>query len=338
MVMAVLSVLMGILLPSLASVRQIGQQMASNNMQRQLVSGLLAYAASNDEWIPGVNTSGLRLWAIRSGSSSLDSLSRKDSAPVQNTDWISPVMGAGHLPLNREHRFYKILDQFSDPAMPVHSPVFAGGRDGNQQMADWIETNAEAPARGVSFLMSMNFQLYPGRHLQASKRGSWLQVGQANYAGGLLMGQTMLPTNYAPKVTRVGNASRKIAFADGFRYLDSRRNTLDFDAAYAPYRWGSFAERTPMDMRSRSWGRRGGGGDGDNIPLVYRHSGKMDAAFWDGHVQMLGIQESRNPVYWTPSGSTFVGGPHTDPDSLNFGIEPTGSPSQGPHPARSIVP
>lgn len=335
---AIVGIGVGALVPSLSSARRMGKQVGSNAMQRQLVNGLLAYAARHDEWIPGVNTSGQRLWNTKPGDPFLDTLNGRPSRPVQNTDWISPSLSAGQLPQGREERMYAIFERFADPEMTLRSPVWRGGGSGSREMADWIEARAEEPARGISFLMPMNFQLYPGEHLMASG-GRTLRVGQRRYAGGLLLRQTRLPEDYVPRVGRVGAASMKIALADGFRYLDSRAGALDFDASHSPFRWGSFAERTPLDMLSRSWGRRGGGGDGENLPLVYRHPREtMDAAFWDGHVEMLSKQQSRDPRLWTPSGSIFVGATDTDPDALRMGIEASGSPFGTTRPARSVIP
>ena len=48
----------------------------------------------------------------------------------------------------------------------------------------------------------------------------------------------------------------------------------------------------------------------------------MDPAFWDGHVEFLTLDQAKNPALWVPTGSTFVAGSGTDPDSLEFGLEP----------------
>ena len=335
---SVIAILMGIMLPALGRVKAMGMQINSSSIKRQLVTALLAYGTREDEWIPGVNTSGLSLWPPNLTDRAVARLSRRPDAPVQNTDWMSPALGSGAgLSRSRNRRFYELLERFHDPALPLRVPVFTGGRDGNAQLAAWIHANQDQPARGVSFLMPMGMQLAEGEDLRVGWRGPWVQVGQRRYAGGLLMRQTRHPPGFVPRQTRVGQSSTKIACADGFRYLDSRRNALDFDAAYAPFRWGSFAGRTPLDQESRSWGRRGGGGDGRNLPLVYRHSGKMGVAFWDGHIDLLTRRQSRNPRFWAPAGSALIGASGTDPDSLTFGIEPVGKPF-GATSARNLIP
>ncbi len=335
---AIVSVLFGVLMPSISATRAMARQAGSSAMQRQLVVALHTYGLEHNEWIPGASTSGIQLWNSPSPSVTRR-LSQDSRAPVQNVDWMSPSLGLGvPLPRLREQRFHYLLEEFADPEMETRSPVFAVGANGNSQMADWVDANASSPPRGVSFLMPMNFQLFGGRTQTEGRRRIPVRIGQETYAGGLLTAQIRTPLAYMPRLDRVGAAESKIAIADGFRYLDSRRGTIDFDASYAPGRWGSFGERTALDVDSRSWGRFGGGGDGANLPLVFRHRGRMDAAFWDGHVAMLSIAESRNPVHWAPSGSVLVDGPRTDPDALTFGYEGAPVSQASSRPARSILP
>jgi prepilin-type processing-associated H-X9-DG protein len=135
-----------------------------------------------------------------------------------------------------------------------------------------------------------------------------------------------MPAGYVPKVSNVGSASRKIAICDGFRYLRVGSGiTLDFDASYTGATWGSFTDDSAMLIRCTAWGRRGDQGPTATsavLPLSYRHGGKMDACFWDGHVSMLGIKESRNPAHWTPSKSKYNHGSGTDLDCATFGYDP----------------
>lgn len=315
-VVAVISILIGMLLPALGGAQHIARQSACASMQKQLVTGLLRYAGDQDEWIPGFNTTGYSLWPAASAAAAI-ALSKHAHAPVQINDWISPALAGEGLPIQREDRFYTILERLACPEMRVRSPVWLGGDAGSLAMADWMEQNNKEPAHGVSYLMPTNFQLYGG--LRATRDAVITQHSSRRF--GELAGICALRPDYRPRLDSIGSLSKKIALADGFRYIDPL--TIDFEATYAHLEWGSFSERSACDVSSRSWGRYGTENRTDfNIPLVYRHSGRLLAAFWDGHVDRLAIKESRNPVLWAPTGSRLRKPVNLDLDSLDFGYIP----------------
>lgn len=324
-VIAVIAVLIGILLPALGRARGAAWQMVSSNMQRQLVMGMISYGADNEQWIPGVNTSGRNL-VDGPDQAEIDLANRRSSAPVQMNDWMSPALGGDQLPVDREARFYALFERFADPAMRLRAPIFGGGA-GASTMVDYIEDTGKEQMVMPSFLMPMVWQLYPplgnneienGRQRQDSK-GSWAE----------LMDQIRIGRAYRPRLDRVGRLSMKIAIADGTRFIENNGD-IDVDTRYTHGSWGSFSDRWPLFPNSTSWGRWGSGGgppdgggpnsEGLNIPQVYRHGGQMDAGFWDGHVQLLSKRESRNPIYWAPSKSEFVGG-GLDRDTIDFALE-----------------
>lgn len=339
-VVAIIAILIGILLPALGKAREAAWTMGSNSMQRQLVTGILAYAAENQDWIPGCNTSGLRYHGRGSETLSPERIAsqNRSSAPVQSYDWISPAIGSDtDLPANREHRFYKILEEYSDPAQRLRVPVWYGGHAGNPEMGDWIDENASEPAKGISFLMPIRFQLYGGTTVRGSA-GTYERIGSDDYFTGDedLEIPVQAPRGFVPKVVNVGLMSKKIAIADGFRYLlQSGGTTLDWDASYTGATWGSFVSDSPMTIRCMAWGRRGDRSPRNPrssvLPLSYRHAGRMDAAFFDGHVEMLNEFQSKNPVYWTPSKSRYNHRAGTDPDCAKHGFDPR-------DPAKNVVP
>lgn len=322
-VVAIIAILIGLLLPALGKAREAAWQSVCSSTQRQLVNGILAYASENQDWIVGCNTSGVRLFRVNQGvpPDLIRFQETRSDAPVQAYDWISPAVGAeNNLPLDREHRFYQLLEQFSDPAMRLRVPVWASNAvQGNNEMANWVDENAPEPAHGVSYLMPIRFQLYGGTSGPRRYGSDDYLSGQAD-----LKNRMIVPRTYVPKVSNVGALSKKIAIADGFRfYRNAGGVVLDFDASYSGATYGSFTDESPTYIASTSWGRRGDQDprttEGANVPLSYRHAGKMGACFWDGHVETLGKFESKNPVYWTPSRSIYRHGTGTDPDCGRFG-------------------
>lgn len=320
-VIAIFSILMGILLPSVARARAAARQAACAGTHKQLVTGLLRYAVDHDEWIPGFNTSGHPLWPV-ARPRAIAALSKRADAPVQVNDWISPALAGEGLPLQREDRFYTLLEQAACPEMELRAPVWIGSDAGSIAMADWIERRDKGPAHGISYLMPTNFQLYGG------PRADPLVTQYASLNFQRLARICTLRPDYRPRVDSIGSVSRKIAFADGFRYLGP--GVIDFDASYCHSNWGSFTERSACDVDSRSWGRRGGGGTGYNLSAVYRHTRRIVAAFWDGHAEPLGEADSRNPALWAPSRSRIQPPIASEPDALTFGYDPN-------DPIRSLI-
>jgi prepilin-type processing-associated H-X9-DG protein len=324
MVVAAVSVLVGLMLPSLGGARDSARQAACAAMQQQLAVGLLRYAVDHDEWIPGFNTSG---YSLMRGPTppAIEALSRHSDAPVQVNDWMSPALAGQALPLQREQRFHMLLEQFSCPSMALRAPVWIGGDQGSLAMADWIDEHAKEPAHGISYLMPTNFQLYGGLRVLDGPRGDVVLTQFSSDKFQELARVHRIRNDYRPRIDLIGHASQKIALADGFRYLGLR--IIDFDASYSHRNWGSFTERSACDPLSRSWGRDGAGGTGYNLSVVYRHAHRINAAMWDGHVETLDERSSRNPSLWAPSRSRLMDPlGRLDPDSKTFGIEPSNDP------------
>ncbi len=322
-VVAVVGVLLGLMLPSLSGARIAARNAACAAMQKQLVTGLLRYAAHHDDWIPGFNTSGYSLWPSASPQA-VAALSRHSTAPVQVNDWITPALADPSLPESREERFYTLLERCACPSMELRAPVWLGGDLGARAMTDWIESAEREPARGVSYLMPTNFQLFGGPRIPRDPIAT-------QYSSRTLQDLARIcriRNDYRPRLDLIGNVAAKIALADGFRYLGLR--VIDFDASWSHANWGSFTERSACDIESRAWGRRGGGGTGFNLSVVYRHNSGMNAAFWDGHVDRLTIKASRNPSLWAPARSQLMPAATLDPDSRTFGPDPT-------NPARWLI-
>lgn len=314
-VSAVVSIMIGLLLPALGGAREAARQTACAAMQKQLVTGLHAYGASEDEWIPGFNTSGRALWPAATPSA-IARLSRDPHAPVQVNDWMTPALRDEPLPANREERFYTLFERIACPCMELRAPVWIGGDQGSPAMADWLDAGTRENTRGVSYLMPTNFQLFGGPRV--ARDAIITQHSSVRFLE--LARICRLRADYAPRQDQVGLASRKIAVADGFRYLGV--NVIDFDASYSHANWGSFTERSACDIDSRAWGRRGGGGTGYNLGVVYRHKHRLNAAMWDGHVEALSPRDSRDPALWAPTRSALLPAVALDPDSKSFGVDP----------------
>ncbi len=318
-VVAVLAILISLLLPAVGKARGAAWTIVGANNQRQLHVGMMNYAAENDGWYPGINTSSSKLIATTSATDEdIAWMEAAGNRPVQNFDWISPSVGGDDLPADREARFYTILERFADPSMRERSPVYfgAGVDTGANAMATYINERRLQPARGISYLMPIAFQWFGEKSDRVGGPGATgriLAYGQNQIPG--TAQQVMLPRRSLPRQDVLKNPAKKAAIADGFRYFDS--TGVDFDASYEPSTYGSFTVGSPIWVGDTSYGTTSPSG-GRQLPLSYRHAGRMNVMHWDGHGATITRAESFDPTLWYPSGSTFNGQGGTVPEALRF--------------------
>lgn len=327
-VVAVIALLIGLLLPALSQARAAGQKLVGLNTQRQLVSGTLGYCSSNQGWIPGVNSSGISYLDGASGFTAEKASDSSGDLPLQKWDWIGPSLSGTDLPAKRYARWRVLLNKFGDPAQKAqYLRIFTSG---GYQTEVSNDIKANGPLTGISYLMPATFQWYganPYGNTQPDSGGGGLVLNGTQVAAyafpvfstpGPVSSLTKDLPGYKPRIESVKNASNKIASADGFRYY-AAAGLIDIDVSGGGGIYGSFTSSGAPFAASVEYGSPGGGNpsDGAQIPLSYRHGGKMNAIMWDGHGATLSQKESRDPTFWYPSGFTFTGN-NTHPDSLGF--------------------
>lgn len=317
-VVAIISLLLGLLLPAVAGARESAWLIGSGSIQKQLFNGTAGYTFENDGKVPGLNSSGLFYSNIFLGQIP-DLVNNNNQLPVQPYDWITPSV-SDELPTDRSFRFWSILERYSDPAMRERSPVFSGSFDqGAAEMFDFLQQRGE-PARGVSFLMPVQWQYAGYPLLQNGKRVLW------GYPA-LYTSTASLPSSYTPRYDRIGNMSAKVAICDGFRY--AAPTGIDFDASYAalPSHFGSFTDSTPVNLHSAAWCHPKDSMNNNvnadiAFALSYRHAGKIDGVRWDGSWKTFTLVESRDPALWYPSYSVFNGTDTAEEATTVYGYTP----------------
>jgi prepilin-type N-terminal cleavage/methylation domain-containing protein/prepilin-type processing-associated H-X9-DG protein len=286
-VVAVIALLIGVLLPALAGARSSGLQMKGAANQKQMVLGLVRWSGENDDQIPGTNTSGRKLQPPDlDAADSQNRLSRSADRPTQNWDWLSPAIGTDALPESRAERFVRIWEDFGCPAM-TDTLTVANVQNPNSELTRVLESRGGMPMPSV--LMPASWQWagdVPGanRILQPANEASVAE----------------LPTNWFPRITSVGSESRKIAIADGYANLADPPTingaiwaNPDTDDAYS-----TFCSSTPVKTNSLNYDN-----GGKDASRAYRHRGRINAGFWDGHVETVTFRDSQNPSYWYPKGT-----------------------------------
>ncbi|MGP1347110.1 MAG: type II secretion system protein [Phycisphaerales bacterium] len=317
-VVAIIALLIGVLLPALASARGAAWELVSNARKRDLVQSMTLYSTEFDEFIPGAGTSGVRIHGRVLNSvggayatSQYERASRDPSRPTSAYDWASPSLVGDNMPLNREERMWYIWEEFGDPAMTERVEVFGTGL-GVNEARDLAVARAELWP-GTSYLMPSAMQHW-GRDIDPDSPNPPFGPVVSPLTQGVrglyfqFPNPVTLPLEYIPRTTQVGTPSSKIALADGFRYHDG--DVIDFDAAFSITTYGPWTSSSPIFRDSRAYGLPGisqAPNMGLGSTLSYRHRGKMGAAHFDGSVKSYSIDESHNPHLWYPTGSRWTG-------------------------------
>lgn len=318
-VVAIIAILIGILLPALGKARASAWQTKGLAMQKQIVTGMLTYAASNEGYFPGLNTTGIKLRDIESRTPQL--LKSRSDIPVQNWDWLTPSLDDANLPVERAHRFLFLLKEYGDPSMRETVRLAAGA---SSEMTDLEAESGGFP--GTSFIMPSCF-VWGGTELR-NAAGDVVQYAQSSSDDA---DHAQIPTSYVPKVESVGAQSKKISICDGFRTLTATGGLLDGrlwidpysgNDLSSPYLFGAFVDSGAVSKDSIVYGKKGNNipADGEQLRLAYRHGDRMNATFWDGHGEVIKQYESRNPVLWYPTGTTLGSSGDIDADSLKLAV------------------
>ncbi len=101
---------------------------------------------------------------------------------------------------------------------------------------------------------------------------------------------------YKPRVDMVGPPGRKVYLADGTKYRKMAAELLQEHSTNGFTDYGAWRNR-PLDKALQAYR------DPEMKDLSYRHPCGINALFFDGHVDCLSEVESRQPVYWFPSGT-----------------------------------
>lgn len=321
-VVAVLAILIGILLPALGRARSSGLQAKGKAIQRSLMQGMVQYTNENDEFLPGINTSGRRHEgaAGATGAAAMTEVNanRRADVATQNWDWMTACVDSSDLPLNRGQRLISLFTKFADPAQSARATPI-GATD--TQFMDAI-TRGGGTIPAPSFVMPAAYQYYggvstPPPPMSLNEPYSWVDDSVA-----------AIPTSYQPRITRLGPPAKKVGVADGQPHVrDQPDRRVDVTFFLNPAlgdavdnKFGAFSDLSPIDPNTRSYRTQGEALDPPSgtaqVPTsAYRHNGRMNVAFFDGHVGDLGFDESHDPTFWYPSRTQIK------KDAVNFGAD-----------------
>ena len=298
-VIAIIALLVSILMPSLGVARELARTAACKVHQQGATKAMNIYTSEHNSWIPGPNTSG------RAYGNQLHGVNDGPTVPVQNTDWISPTLGATlGLPSDQKERIREIFNT------ELRCPSI--GRIPSAGTYTGIFGGTMFSAAEVKQLSMSSYSTALGMHIfgdSVTAAGNVVRLVPAqNDVGGYVAD---LP-NYVPVLSRVGSVAGKVYLMEGARYIDSEGTEVTFNAF--PYQddggnFAMFGAATPLK--------------GDpfyldaNKPYAYRHiDGSMNLSFYDGHCESVNEDSSaaRDIHKYFPTGFKVLN-PCKDPNA-----------------------
>jgi len=315
-VIAIIALLLGLLLPSLAGAREAGRAVVCQAHERGVVVAMAGYESENKGWLAGPNTSGSDLQQNRpyvAGS----------STPCQDWDFVSPLLGDSlSLPIDQLQKFQEIC--MTKLRCPDNRERY-GLRFSGSPLP--IEGQGEFPFT-LSYMTPAYFQMYPngvssvgGRSVESVPSGE----------------PVALRRGYVPRADQIGERPASKAFAfEGARYWNTSINGWD----YSTVTNGTGLIGTPQgNFLSRGSAFFGSGENyyrdaqhgykpSDLLQRIsLRHSEKMNAGMFDGHVETLDNVRSSDPSYYVPSQSRLLAPAQT----WYYYLGPANSPLRQPN-------
>lgn len=281
------------------------------------------YAAENDDYIPGVNTSGVALRVLQ--GSPADAFQHAD-LPVQPQDWLTPLLRLSMpMPDSRAERFRLAMDEYSCPVRPREEAAVYGSP------GDLAEFHALGPWEAPSYLMPLAFQYWGQAEYNTILAYNVVNPSLPVLSLRIPSSWEVVVPSFASRVEQVGPPSTKVFVADGTRNLGP--DSLILDVNVFPTLYGAFTSSGAWWPGSTEYGVREGSlnwsgsivdlgsvSNGRNLGYSYRHDavgeprdamenqGATHAAYYDGHVSRLDDEQSRDIRLWYPSGTIVTEG------------------------------
>ena len=325
-VIGIIALLISILLPALGKARKSANTVKDSANLHSIMLAFQIYAAQNHDYLMGSPlTTGFY-------NDTVSGTVGNGNSPytIQSTDWMTPAMdimgvkitysaGADANRTNGQARWDRVNAQlnypgFHDPENQTIMQVY----NGSTYFTGATNVPAVAPyvsyaTSWVFFLQNINDPIPPA-------------IAAAGLGGNLSNAYAYPPPGYAPKFAKIGAGNNKICISDGGRYVNFSNSSFDMTfnssgtqgGAYSDYGpWSSYAnghQRNRAPGAKTSSGAVSTGADervlwarhGTNVTGAPDSAFRFNAAFFDGHVETLTVDQGTNPNLWGPKGSTFV--------------------------------
>jgi prepilin-type N-terminal cleavage/methylation domain-containing protein/prepilin-type processing-associated H-X9-DG protein len=302
-VIGIIAVLMSILLPALGKARRAANTVACAANIRSILQGMQMYVAENGGYFPGgPNSSGSFL--LTRGADTFATGFSETNAPdvTQIWDWQTPIarmigqrFNSGGATVDRQQRYQQLLE-FGAFRCPD-----------NQFLADPFGGSGWAVLPMNSYFTAIIF------HMKNQPTGA---------SGGyrLAFREWNPAPDYVPKITKVGDLSRKIYIADGARYSTTAAAPT-YNTTVRTTLGGAYGDQGAFVKQSNSWNRINAPGNGgptgfDQRLYGFRHGAttqmgsadnyRLNVGFFDGHVESMGDLQVADPSLWVPKGTAVT--------------------------------
>lgn len=336
-VIGIIALLIGILLPVLSRAREAANSVKCAANMRSSVMAAIMYANDNNGWLAGPHTSGA-VWNrspnLDGTSFGLDSIGTNErhasSVPLQNFDWFSPTLGTmlelGENDVEHMRRIFEV-----DLYCPSNDILFMSTALNNEGVS-WDFSKS----RSSSYAAVIQFHAWPEKENASANSivpKIHTGVGDSN--------KVMYPGGYAPKLTKVGSATQKVYLVEGARWVEAsgigseNPELVSISVNLARYQIvggnfmvvGPYTEfaNSPFVLPRQSGTNYNWTGKVPELSrrLAWRHNGKMNLAFFDGHVEVRPVAESIEAALYLPTGSTITTAQGTyDPNDANGTVVP----------------
>lgn len=293
-VIGIIALLISILLPVLSSAREAARTTACMAHLRDCGQGLAIYVSENKGFLPGPNTSGAL--QSRMNNAYPPGHFQSPTAPVQNMDWISPILGKSmQFPSDPAERYVAIFNnKLRCPTNDIYytPPQFAEG-------------SGVGVGVDPSLLNYNSYSAILGFHFRTAS-------GDPVNPPSEIYNIVQIPRSYSFRISSVGPAASKIFAMEGSRFIRYQGSApvASMNGLTRQIRGGNFMTVGPglQNISGTDYHQL----DADLQPTQtaktfgYRHRGKINALFFDGHVQTMdGPETSRIDLYF-PKGSVVI--------------------------------
>jgi len=231
---------------------------------------------------------------------------------VQHWDWMSPIAKVMGIKFNEGPAWMERLERFEKlrklPAFQCPENTFLAGP------ASFANANPGPGTGGPTVAYDLTLAYCTSSYFQLLDN----KANTGNITRVRCGPDLNVPSGFSPQTSKIRNSSRKIYIADGAKFSNATQ-APNISITVRSDGGGAFSDAGAFQKSSNAWNRLmapGNGGTGvDTRPLAFRHGRntpngpadayKMNAGFFDGHVELLGDLEASNPVFWMPTGTTY---------------------------------
>jgi len=315
-VVAIIALLLSILLPSLKRARDQAKSAACAAQLSQLIKAEITYEQQHKGWIPGTPMS-TGYWFVANpvATNGATWVAGGNGQPrlVNWFDWFTPLRiemhGSKSLPADQIELMKQGMEGvFNCPSNPHLAAWEPYGGSGENEIPG-------GPMPAISYLPMKNIMLptrsgVPGSFKSLPEYNKYRLTQDPD-------GEVVAPSTYLPRRNKLGRDSVKVFLADGTRIYQADTQAIKYITPMRGSRCGVYPRFSPAQIITNKIHDKWVGAWGAGRKISYRHGGnkRMNAAFFDGHVQSLRVEfNSQND----PSDPGFRGyrdftGPAVDP-------------------------